>query len=307
MSSFYEKFNFDKKAAMIIYQTALSTMCFLPWGIGMSLSSVFAGVDPMTLVKDVIPISLCFIPVIFLQWIYFGRRHKSQGGIMKLDLSNDMAKAELAVDEDKPNARPKKFYINLIIFIATITAIAVFKIPTYLVFIVSVLLTTLINYPTPKEYKPLWTKGGGTYFNALLMLAGISVFIGVFKGTGMVTGLAELMVAMIPESLTRYMHIILLAICTIVVHYVPYQLYNSLYPIVVSVGANFGLTGSQVIAPFVTNIALGTGSSTLTAATHVGTGLLNIDTEEYCKLSLKVQTISNLIIIIIAVLVGAIK
>lgn len=309
MTPFYEKLKFDKKAAMIICQTALAAMCFLPWGIGMSVSAVFAGVDPMTLVNDVLPISLCFVPVIVLQWIYFGRRHKAQGGIMKLDLSEGF-EAEVAVTEnkeEKPNARPNKFWINLIVFIATIIAIAVFKIPTYLVFMVSVLLTTLINYPSPNQHRPLWAKGGNTFFNTLIMLAGISVFIGVFRGTGMVNGLAELIVTIIPESLTRYMHIILIAICTIVIHYVPYQLYNSLYPILVSVGANFGLTGAQVIAPFVTNVAFGTGASALTPTTHVGTGLLNLDMDEYCKLSLKVLTVSNLLVIIIALLTGAMK
>lgn len=309
MIPFYEKLKFDKKAAMIICQTALAAMCFLPWGIGMSVSAVFAGVDPMTLAKDVIPISLCFIPVIVLQWIYFGRRHKAQGGIMKLDLSKEMSEveAEIAATEDKPNARPRKFWPNLIVFIGSIIGIAVFKIPAYLVFIVAVLLTTLINYPTPKEYQPLWAKGGKTFFNTLIMLAGISVFIGVFRGTGMVNGLAEVIVAIIPTALSRYMHIILLAICTIVIHYVPYQLYNSLYPILVSVGGSFGLTGSQVIAPFVTNVAFATGSSALTPTTHVGTGLLNIDTDEYCKLSIKVLTVSNLLVIAIGMIFGAIK
>lgn len=309
MMPFYEKLKFDKKAAMIICQTALAAMCFLPWGIGISISAVFAGVDTMVLAKEVVPISLCFIPVIVLQWLYFAKRHKAQGGLMKIDLSQDMKSIETQSSEskDKPHLRPNRFWINLIVFIGSILAISVFSIPAYLVFIVSCLLTTIFNYPSPKEYQPLWAKGGQTFFNTLIMLAGISVFIGVFRETGMIDGLAELLVSIIPESLTRYMHIILLAICTIVIHYVPYQLYNSLYPIIVSVGANFGLTGAQVIAPYVTNVAFGTGSSTLTPTTHVGTGLLNIDTEEYCKLAVKVLTVSNLLVIAIGLVLGVIK
>lgn len=306
MLSLYEKFKFDKKAAMIIVQTSAAAMSFLPWGIGVANSAVFAKVDPMLLSQKVVPISLCFIPVIILQWIYFGLRHKKQVGTIHEIESDVNVSEKVSVADENPNARPQFFWINFIVFIGVIIALAAFQLPPYLVFIFGVLITTLVNYPNPKQYNPIWKNAGSTYFNTLLMFVAISIFVGVFNSTGMIKGLSGLIIGIFPTFLARYMHIILLAICVVVIRFVPYQLYNSLYPILISVGATFGLDGIMVIAPFVTNLAFATGSSPLTPTTHVGGSLLKMNVEEYCKLAVPVQTISNILVIIIGLVVGVI-
>ncbi|MGG7056990.1 SLC13 family permease [Clostridium tertium] len=303
MITLYNKFKFDKKAAMIIAQTAIAAMCFVPWGIGLATSAVFAKVDPLILAKQVIPISLCFIPAIILQWIYFGIRHKKQVG--SIGIIND--DTESIDNNENPNLRPQFFWINFIVFIITLVALAYFKIPPYIVFIFSTLITTLINYPTPKEYSKLWARGGASFFNTILMFVSISIFIGIFNETGMIKDISSLIVSIFPPFLARYIHLIMLAICVIILRFVPYQIYNSLYPLLISIGSSFGLSGFIIIAPFVTNLALGTGSSPMTPTTHVGTGLLKIDIEEYSKMAVPIQTVTNILIIIIAMMFGIIK
>ncbi|KAA8669675.1 SLC13 family permease [Clostridium sp. HV4-5-A1G] len=303
MITLYKKLKFDRKAAMIIAQTAISAMCFVPWGVGIGNSAVFAKVDPLTLAKQVIPISLCFIPVIILQWIYFGIRHKKQVGSTGI-----VADVEETVEKKQnSNSRPQFLWINLIIFICTLVALAYLKYPPYMVFIFATLLTTVINYPNPKDYRPLWAKGGATFFNTLLMYVAISIFVGIFNQTGMIKGISSLIVSIFPTFLARYIHIILLAVCVVILRFVPYQLYNSLYPLLISIGASFGLSGFVIIAPFVTNLALATGSSPMTPTTHIGTGLLEIDVEEYSKTAVPIQTVTNILVIIIGMIVGAIK
>ena len=49
MIPLYEKMKFNKISAMIIAQTAIAAMCFLPWGIAVVNSAVFAGVDALNL------------------------------------------------------------------------------------------------------------------------------------------------------------------------------------------------------------------------------------------------------------------
>ena len=142
MLSLYHRLKFDKKAAMIIAQTAAAAMSFVPWGIGVATSAVFAKVDPIELSQQVVPISLCFIPVIILQWIYFGMRHKKQ---VASSTDGAMGNAAYAtqVEEKKANpyARPQFFWINLIVFICTMIALSYFKVPAYIVFIFSCLLS----------------------------------------------------------------------------------------------------------------------------------------------------------------------
>ena len=107
MLPLYKKMKFDRAAAMIIAQTAIASMCFVPWGIAVVNSSVFAGVDAMELSRRLIPVAACFIPVIILQWIYFGSRHKKQGGAVVIQWSDEEAGAGQA-GRDDGLARPKR-------------------------------------------------------------------------------------------------------------------------------------------------------------------------------------------------------
>ena len=74
MVPLYKKFNFDREAAFIIAQTAMSAMCFIPWGIGMAYTASSAGLDANELASASMPWGLCFIPAIIFQWIYFGQK-----------------------------------------------------------------------------------------------------------------------------------------------------------------------------------------------------------------------------------------
>ena len=123
----------------------------------------------------------------------------------------------------------------------------------------------------------------------------------------MTEALATTIVSNVPEFLTRYIHIILAMSMVLVIRYIPNKIYNSMYPVLISVGSRFGLAGTDVIAPFVCNMSLATGSSPFTATTHIGTGLLDMDVNKFCNRSMAVQTVTNIVIILTAVLVGVVR
>lgn len=303
MIPLYEKMKFNKISAMIIAQTAIAAMCFLPWGIAVVNSAVFAGVDALELSRRLVPVSICYIPAMILQWIYFGRQHKKQNGIMHIDWD---CKNDASDEEENGLKRPGLFWINLIIFMLVIIVLAFNLVPSYLVFVFASFVTILLDYPEPGDYQMLWNKAGKKFFNTLFMLIGISFFIGIFQETGMVEAFAKLLVSLFPNAFSRYLHIVLAVIMVVVIRFMPNKIYNSMYPVLISIGQKFGLAGTDVIAPFVTNMSLATGSSPFTAATNVGTGLLEIDTEKYCNTAMKVQTVTNAVILAVALITGAI-
>ena len=305
MLPIYKKMKFDHASAMIIAQTAIAGMCFVPWGIAVVNSSVFAGVDPMELSRRLVPVAVCFIPAIVLQWIYFGYVHKKQGGLMTIDWSAD--EGESGEQKKSELARPGLFWFNLILFVAVIIMLVKSVMPSYMIFILASALTILVDYPNGGDHKKLISKAGGRFFNTIQQLIGISFFIGIFQGTGMTEALATTIVSNVPEFLTRYIHIILAMSMVLVIRYIPNKIYNSMYPVLISVGSRFGLAGTDVIAPFVCNMSLATGSSPFTATTHIGTGLLDMDVNKYCNRSMAVQTVTNIVIILTAILVGVVR
>ena len=80
-----------------------------------------------------------------------------------------------------------------------------------------------------------------------------------------------------------------------------------MYPVLLSIGSKFGLSGPDVLAPFVCNMTLATGSSPFTPTTHVGVGILGLEINDYCKKAVPLQTISNILVILIAIVFGVVR
>ncbi|MCD8123521.1 MAG: citrate:H+ symporter, partial [Lachnospiraceae bacterium] len=212
MIPLFKKFKLDQRYAFILCQTAISAMCFLPWGIGLVNSAMMAGCDATELAAASIPWGLCFIPAIILQWVYFSICHRRKVGTLGLPegVSLDDAGTAETKKEENPNARPKLFWFNLLVFVCVIVALAVFQVPSYIVFIAAAIVTSAVNYP--KNYGQIWNKAGMTFFNVLVMLIAICFYLAVFNAApedgskvSMVNALATAMTGIFPELLMKYM------------------------------------------------------------------------------------------------------
>lgn len=303
MMTFYDRIGFNKNDAMCLATVAHGATGWFPWGMNIAMTASLVSVDTTALAAAAMKISFFFIPVILFEILYLGYCHKKAGGAMKVELSKEELDAMCVKDNDNPNRRPKMFWINFIVLVIAIAALII-GYASYFVFSVATLVTILLNYPSPKQHEPIANKVCVPVMNMLILFIGISMYVGVFNGTGMTAAIAEFAANNIPASMGRYVHLIALALMVFVVRVVPYQVFNSLYPVFVSFGSVFGLNTVTVIAPFVNNLGLGTGASPLSATTLVGCGLLGIDAEEYSKRSVPIQAVANVIVIVLCVIFG---
>lgn len=305
MMPLYKKYKFNRVYAFILVQTALAAMCFIPWGVGIALSAMMAECDTLELASASIPWALCFIPVIIAQWVYFAWLHKKEHGTLSLPGEAEQENGEEEQQQRNVNARPGLFWLNLIMFAAVIIALAVFKIPAYFVFLIVSCITALVNYP--KDFTQMWNKTGTMIFNIILMLLSISVYIAVFSQTGMVESFAELIVGIFPGGTAKYAFIVLLAVSVPVIRFIPYQLYNAMYPLLIFIGAQFGYTPIEIIAPYVCNLALATGVTPVNASIYVAGPLLETEVDSIVKKGVPIMTITNILVMILAVAVGILR
>lgn len=210
MVPLYKKFDFDREAAFIIAQTAMSAMCFIPWGIGMAYTASSAGLDANKLAAASMPWGLCFIPAIIFQWVYFGIKHKRRVGTFQA-------------------------------------------------------VTTTVE----------------ALSNGLMQVC--------------------------PSFLLRYLHVIMLLLCVVIIYVVPFQIFNALYPVFISIGAGFGIPAVAIIAPFVCNLSLATSSTPTNSSTYTGCALTETDVQHYCKKAVPIQTVTNAIVVLTAVLFHVLK
>ena len=120
----------------------------------------------------------------------------------------------------------------------------------------------------------------------------------------MVSALAAAMTSVLPAGLMKYMFVIFLLLAVPIIHFIPYQVYNTMYPLFISVGASFGFGPMAIIAPFVCNLALATSVTPMNSATYVGCTLCEIDVDHFCKKGGVIMFVTNLVVVITALVTG---
>lgn len=300
----YRKYNINRVHAFVACQTVIAALFWLPWGLGISKNTMVIGCEPSELIEASIPFALCLVPIIILQWFYFAYRNKKERALIPVQEQN-IEKEE----KENPFARPNRFWINLIQFIITIILMLASDIPLYLLLMFDCMLTVIINYP--KDYQQLWKRVGVSYFNMLQFIVAISIYLAIFNISSdgresMVSALAGLLLSYLPEFLVRYAYIILLFLAPIFFQFVPRQALTAMYPMFIAIGANFGLTGAQVIAPYTIFLPLCTGATVLSTSTIAAAGILEIDVQKIVKEGLPILFITNTLAILIAIVTGLI-
>ena len=318
MIPLFKKFKMDQRIAFILCQTSIAAMCWLPWGIGLVNSAMMAGVSAEELAVASIPWGLCHIPAIILMWVYFAIVHKKKNGTLGLPAGVSLdGGAAGGAKEENPNARPKLFWFNLIVFVLVVVCL-VMKFPSYLVFIFASIITAMVNYR--EDFGKIWNKAGMTFFNVLLMLIAICFYLAVFNlapvgadgapmtQLSMVNSLATTVTGIFPEFLTKYMFVIFLLLVVPIIHFIPYQVYNTMYPLFISIGASFGMGSMAIIAPFVCNLALATSVTPMNSSTYVGCTLCEVeDVNKFCNWGGVIMFFANLVVVVVAAVTGVLE
>ena len=85
---------------------------------------------------------------------------------------------------------------------------------------------------------------------------------------------------------------------------IPFQIFNALYPIFISIGTGFGIPAVAVIAPFVCNLSLATSSTPTNSSTYTGCALTETEVQHYCRKAVPIQTVTNAVVVLTAVISG---
>lgn len=296
----YKKFNMDRIAAVILAQTASCVFAFLPWNYNLTLGVASTGCDLKELVAASFPWSMCLIPAVVMQWVYFSLRHRKEHGTLGAGMPSEAeitSKADISEDgaQENSNARPHLFWMNAAVFLAVIATLTVFSVPAWFVFCMAAFATTIINYC--KDYAPIWNKCAPAFLNILTMLLAVSAYIAVFthapeSGSSMAEALAAWLIGVVPKSMMRYTAVLFLLALVLLVRLAPYQISVAMYPMLVSIGTEFGFSAVSIVAPMVACIGLGTGVSPMTASTYVSAALAEVDMDELGRRGVLIMSVS---------------
>ncbi|RKJ78462.1 SLC13 family permease [Pyramidobacter sp. CG50-2] len=278
----YKKMNIDSRILMYLAVMGATVMCVTPWSALVVQLTPFAEVSADVLSAKMLPYAGVALVCALVSALMFGISisMKQKKGLEPAPAA-DIAAPDFS---DSPYARPQYFWINFIIFTASIVCLFALKaLATYILFMIFTCITLVVNYRDVKDQNTLIRKFSATMLAPALLFMGISVMVGVMKSSGMVNAVIDVILKAIPATLARYTHVIFGLLLVPIYLVLPYQVMMPIYPILTGIGKSMGFSPAAVMMVFI--LQYGTACSPLVAATNLGAELAGINVIEHMKFS----------------------
>ncbi len=273
--------------------TALATMA----GTEANVTEFFMPVLPAVLVGLVAVLAIAF---------FLGRAEKRRIGTVALT-GKAYIEPELTAEE-KELERPKLFWVNIALIILAIASLLFSGFAPAVVFMVFYVLATVINYPSVKISKARVDAHAKSCLMMCSVLFAAGCFTGIMKGTGMITEMANALVAIIPDALGKFFTIIVGIIAMPAsLLFDPDSFYYGVLPVLAETAQGFGIVGADVgRAAILGQMTVGFPVSPLTASTFLLVGLSGVDFGEHQKKPIPLAWLVSIIMLVVAVIIGAV-
>ena len=123
---------------------------------------------------------------------------------------DDAAHADIvsSLDPNRPTLRPKLIWFNLGLTVALLTLLGMDVLPLALVFVAATAIALVVNFPKQDDQLAAIKSHSSSIVSVVAMVFAAAVLVGVLSGTGMVTAMAEGIVAAVPPALGPWFAVI---------------------------------------------------------------------------------------------------
>lgn len=281
----YRKLKMSPYLLFLLVASSAGIVNMLPWGGPLGrVSSVLGISEPQDIFEGVIPVVFIGILCALMMAVILGLRERRRiAKNMHLNEFEEAIPDEISIKTDLSLERPKLIWINLAVFILTLSALIFKWVPNAYAFMLGLCIVLLINYRTPKQrvQRIIAHSGGAITMGTVVLAAG--TYLGILRDSNMLQSIALNMASILPESILPYLHIV------VGILGVPLELvlntdayYFTLFPIVEQIASINGvdsiksgyavMVGSIVgtyISPFAPALWLGLGLANLSMGKHI--------------------------------------
>ena len=287
---------------------AFGVMNMLPWGGPTARAISALNLDANEVFLPLLPVMLGGILWVFFTAFVLGRMERKRLGIINLDMSpHFLSNQQQAATVESELKRPKMVWFNLILTLSLIVALVIGILPLPVLFILAFAIALLVNYPNLDIQKKVLSSHADSVVIVVALIFASGVFKGILSGTHMVDEMASSLISIIPEQLGSSFALIT-AITSMPLTYVmandPYDF--GVVPIIAQTAAAYGVDPVEIARASVLGQPIH-AMSPLIASTHLLVGMAKVDFGEHQKFILKWAVGTCFVMIIVALLTGAIS
>lgn len=306
----YDAVGMKRTTLATIAALAAGTMNIVPWGGPTIRAATAMEMNVMELFSPVLPAVICGLLTVLVFAFFLGSAEKRRiGGVALAAVSQQK---ENLTPEQEALLRPKLFPVNMLLIVVTIGGLVgggFVGIGPAVVFMIAFILSVIINYPKPAMQKERVDSHAKSAVMMASVLFAAGAFAGIMKETGMITAMADALVAVMPPSMGRIFPIITGVISMPAsLLFDPDSFYFGVLPVLGNTAAGLGVEGVNVArAAILGQMTTGFPVSPLTPATFLLVGLAGVDIGDHQKKTIPLAFCVTIVMLIVSLVIGAIR
>ena len=232
----YLKLGMSPVVLTVVANLANGVLNILPWGGPTIRAATVLKVSPSELFNPMVPGMVAGILTVVVLAYLLGRSERkrllasgrtlatvagsmrvpatvSGGGSVGLGSDDDRPAAPSndlvsSLDPNRATLRPKLIWFNLGLTVALLTLLGLDILPLALVFIGATAIALVVNFPKPEDQLNSIKSHATSIVTVVAMVFAAAVLVGVLSGTGMVSAMANAIVAAVPPELGPWFAVI---------------------------------------------------------------------------------------------------
>jgi len=127
---------------------------------------------------------------------------------LELDYEEDNSEMASGLDPERKNLRPKLIWFNLALTVGLLVMLGLDVFPLALLFMIAAAIALVVNFPNHHDQSERVKAHASSIVAVVAMVFAAAVLVGVLEGTGMVTAMADAIVAAVPPGLGPWFAVI---------------------------------------------------------------------------------------------------